>query len=922
MSATNYKRIFIIFLIPCLALQCWSQGICYPYLQRKYIRYQESAATTAFSSMNTVAVSTQGQYLYICGNGAVRNANNTDNWVMQYDDTGKFIRALKFGKTGANNNETVNDIQTLSSGAQLICGNSRESTLGNGRLGFISFIGANGRLIWSKQTPSFNRNNANDEYNKIYKFNNNSFLVVGIGSQQTGKQNILATVIDSSGNTSWSLNIDLGNNSHEALGASRIGSEWVITGWAQTGQIFPFAVFINTSGAIQRTFKGNSNGQNRFGRCVAANHGIIYTVASTGNGFTAQTLVTAFDAQGNIRWTRSIGANNTQEVGQNIVLEGNSLWISSRSQTFLNHRTLLYQLDTTTGTVISNPKILSNENINFTNNNYARTFEPLSKGGMVAIGLDNVAGIHGNFMINSPCLTNCGTANTTNLINNPANWTWTVSNNTTNNTGNLTTLSFDTVSFGITASANCRQACPLPEKVTTSPLLICPSSTFVSINASQTLGETYSWSDGNNNPTRNFSNDGTFYLTTSNPCGSRQDTVVVVKTGAPVKPNQLKDTTFCTTAINFPLDVTQIGSRYVWDNGSTLPTRTFTRAGVYWLDTRNACGSRVDSVRLKILPPPVSPLLPDTNICIGSTLTLDFNKVTSSSYLWSDLDTMVPKIISGARVLSLRVFNACGSVFDTVTIVTKFPPRNTRAIDTIFCSTPFLWDVNWVQKDADFYEWHDGTTDPSRGFTFPGAFFFTAGNRCGSKTDTFRISVDTLPEKRLVPDVWFCSGESYTINGEQFNSPSTKYRWSNGQSIPNINVTQSGIYNLETRNTCGIRNDTVNVYAVRCDCKMWLPNAFTPFGSANINQEVMPMFVDDRGNTCGVKKGTWSIFNRWGQCVFKDQPLDVAWNGLYNNSNLPSGIYVYLIDATFDTSVSGFRNFNAKGTILLLDAND
>ena len=922
MSPINYKRVLsILFLMPYLALTCWSQNLCYPYLQRKYIRYQESAATTVFTSMNTQAVSTQGKYIYISGNGTSRIGNNTDNWVMQFNDTGKFIRALKFGKTGANNNETVNDIQTLSSGAQLICGSSRESTLGTTNLGFISFIGANGKLVWSKRTPSFNRNNANDEYNSIYKFSNNSFLVVGSGSQQTGKQNILATVIDSSGNTTWSVNIDLGDNTHEALGASRIGSEWVITGWAQSTQIVPFAVFINTSGAIQRTFKGNSNGQNRFGRCVAANHGVVYTVASTGNGFTSQTLVTAFNASGNIRWTRSIGANNTQEIGQNIVLEGNSLWISSRSQTFVNNRTLLYQLDTATGTVISNPKILSNGNINFTNNNYARTFEPLTKGGMVAVGLDNAAGIHGNFMINSPCLTNCGTATAT-LNNNAANWTWAGSTNTSNNTGSLTDLSFDTVSFGIAVSANCSQACPIPVKVTTSPLLICPSSTFVTINASQTLGESYSWSDGNNNPTRNFSNDATYYLTTTNPCGSRRDTVVVVKTGAPVKPNRLKDTTFCTTVINFPLDVTQIGSKYVWDNGSTLPTRTFTKAGVYWLDTRNACGSRVDSVRFKILPPPVSPLLPDTNICIGSTLSLDFNKVSTSNYLWSDLDTMVPKIVSGARVLTLRIFNACGTVYDTVTIVTKFAPKDTRALDTIFCSSNFLWDVNWSQKDADFYEWNDGTTAPLRSFNYPGKFYFTAGNRCGSKTDTFRISVDTIPLERLVPNVWFCAGESYTINGEQFNSPATKYRWNNGQQIPNINVTQSGIYTLETRNTCGIRKDTVNVYAVRCDCKMWLPNAFTPFGSANINQEVKPMFVDDWGNTCGVKEGTWSIYNRWGQCVFKDQPLDVAWNGLFENSNLPSGIYVYLIKATFDTDVSGFRNFNAKGTILLLDAKD
>lgn len=917
----NCFKVFFLFsaLIACAAVS--AQSACYPYLQRKYIRYQENSTTTVFSSMNTRAVSNSGKYVYIGGNGTARGANNTDNWLMQFNDTGKFIRSLKFGKNGNNNDESTNDIQTLNSGSVLICGSTRESTLGTTTLGTITFIDASGKLKWNRRTPSFNRNNANDQYNAIFKYNNNSFLVIGNGAQQTGKQNIIATLIDSSGNPSWSVNIDLGNNTHEALGAARVGSEWVITGWAQTTQIYPFAIFLNANGAIQRIFKGNSNGQNRFGRCVAANHGIIYTVANAGNGFTSQTLVTAFDIYGNKRWSRSIGANNTQEIGQNIVLEGNSLWITASSQTFTNNRTLIYQLDTATGTTVSNPKRLSNGNTNFINGNYARTFELLDKGGIAAIGLDNSAGIHGNLMINSICQTNCGTANTT-LNNTNANWTWTNSAFTSTSMGNLASIVFDTLSFGITVSVNCKQDCPLPVKVTTSPLLICPGNSFVSINATQPLGETYSWSDGNNNPNRNFSNNGTYYLTTSNPCGNRQDTVIVVKTGSPTTPNNLKDTTFCSTNFSFSLDVTQVGSRYVWDNGSTLPTRTFTKAGVYWLDTRNACGSRVDSVRFTVIPPPISPKMPDTSICFAQIMNLDFIKAPMSKYQWSDNDTTVPKQISQAGTWELRIYNACGEVYDTVTVTQKYAPYTTKVKDTILCSSSFNWDVNWSQPDANLYLWENLNNTPQRQFTNAGKFWLNVGNRCGSTTDTFYISVDTLPEKRLVSDVWFCIGENYVINGEQFNSPRTKYFWSNGSKTANIKISQSSTLILETENSCGERIDTVRAYAVRCDCKMWIPNAFTPLGSPGINQEILPIFVDDWGNTCEVKEGTWSIFDRWGACIFKNQPLDVAWNGIYNGDILPTGIYVYQINALFDASVSGFRNFNAKGTILLLDAKN
>jgi hypothetical protein len=327
-------------------------------------------------------------------------------------------------------------------------------------------------------------------------------------------------------------------------------------------------------------------------------------------------------------------------------------------------------------------------------------------------------------------------------------------------------------------------------------------------------------------------------------------------------------------------------------------------------------------MRFKVIPPPVSPLLPDTNICFAQSLTLDFPKQSTSKYEWSDFDTMVPKDIFQAGTLTLKVFNACGIVYDTVIIATKYAPFATLAKDTIFCSSNFLWDVNWTQWDADYYLWENFTTSPQRQFFYPGKFWLTAGNRCGFNTVTFQIFVDTLPVKRLVTDVYFCSGETYIINGEQFNSPQTKYRWSNGLKIPNIGVAQSGTYTLETSNACGVRMDTVRAYAVRCDCKMWIPDAFTPLGSPGLNQEVLPMFVDDWGNTCGVKEGTWSIYNRWGECVFKDQPLSVAWNGLYNGNVLPVGIYVYVIKATFDSSVTGFRNFNSKGTIFILDAKD
>ena len=140
-------------------------------------------------------------------------------------------------------------------------------------------------------------------------------------------------------------------------------------------------------------------------------------------------------------------------------------------------------------------------------------------------------------------------------------------------------------------------------------------------------------------------------------CGSREDTVVVGTASAPTKPN-MKDTLFCKSPFNYTIDVAQPFGRYVWDNGSTISKRTFTKPGVYWLDTRNACGSRVDSVRFKILLPPVSPKLLDTAFCIGKNVVVNFPKVAQSLYTWPDGDTTVPKSFNASGTVVLSVTNS------------------------------------------------------------------------------------------------------------------------------------------------------------------------------------------------------------------------------------------------------------------------
>lgn len=912
-----FRFILVILVISTLNANLGAQNICYPFIKRQYFNNTEKViGTRVFNSMTTVGLNNRGTGFWMSGHGLVNVANHVDGFLIRFDDTGKYVSSLRYGLKGTAANETVLDIASTPSAGAVVVGSSYTSSI-TATLGFVSYFTSNGKLKWTRGTSSSNRTGQSDIMNHVLVYDANTILVVGEGSQLTGKRNLIAAQLDSSGVTKWSLNVDMNNNEHHGQGIARVGNEWVITGWARSTQTYPFAVFVRNDGSIRKIWKGNSNGTNQFGHVIVSSGGTIYTVGSTGVGFAVNTLVCAFRSNGTRKWSRDIGTNNVVESGQHIYLEGGSLWASATSQTVANQRMLLFQIDTATGATIQAQKILSNGNANFTTASFQRNFDYRKKGGIIAMGTDNAAGIHNNFMINSPCNSACGSG-TASAANAALTWTWDSSTYTAKSIGDLATVVFDTVSFYMTQTINCTEACPLPIKTIKSPLVICPSTSSVSTDATQALAESYSWDDGNTSPQRTFTTAGTFIVTSKNACGSRADSVVVGKTSPPVKPS-LKDTLFCKSPFSYTLNVAQPFSKYVWDNGSTLSTRTFTKPGVFWLDTRNACGSRVDSVRFKILLPPVSPKLLDTALCIGKSVVMNFPKVPASLYLWPDGDTMVPKTFFGTQNVVLIVSNLCGVARDTFDVKLKFPPTKTKVKDTTFCSQYFAWDLNMSQTRVTNYLWENLATTPTRLITGTGKFWLTVSNECGGRTDTFNIFTDTVPAKRLVAEEWFCGGQQYLLKGQQFSGYS-KYQWSTGAKTGNLSVSQSGNYVLHTYNACGERWDTVKVNSLRCDCHMLMPNAFTPFGSQGLNDEVRPIFVDDWGKTCVVKSGYWSVYNRWGECIFDKRPLTEAWNGIYMDEPVIDGIYVYIIHVIFDETVSGFRNMDKRGTIHVMDS--
>ena len=86
--------------------------------------------------------------------------------------------------------------------------------------------------------------------------------------------------------------------------------------------------------------------------------------------------------------------------------------------------------------------------------------------------------------------------------------------------------------------------------------------------------------------------------------------------------------------------------------------------------------------------------------------------------------------------------------------------------------------------------------------------------------------------------------------------------------------------------------------------EIFVPDAFSP-NSDGINDKV---FV--RGS---IKEFSFSVFNRWGEVVFRTQNQSQGWDGSYKGKELDTGVFVYYLTGT---DAAG-KSFNKKGNITL-----
>jgi gliding motility-associated-like protein len=274
------------------------------------------------------------------------------------------------------------------------------------------------------------------------------------------------------------------------------------------------------------------------------------------------------------------------------------------------------------------------------------------------------------------------------------------------------------------------------------------------------------------------------------------------------------------------------------------------------------------------------------------------------------------------------VRNDCNSVSSsaaTLTVISLIPSVHIAISSNSICpGTPV--DFTATPTDggaAPSFQWqingnNTGTNSPEfiTGSLIDGdvvSCVLTSSLECASPVRAARdISVTVHPNPVVIlgPDTAIFYGNSLALNARVAGTIAN-YQWTpaDGLSDPFIadpiaSPPDSITYHLTVTSTDGCHGyGKITISLLR---ELLMPNAFTPNGDGKNDVFRIPAHVQ-------LALEDFSVYDRWGNAVFRTNDISKGWDGIYGGSHAETGTYVYMIRGSF----RGKRIF-LKGTVVLV----
>lgn len=365
---------------------------------------------------------------------------------------------------------------------------------------------------------------------------------------------------------------------------------------------------------------------------------------------------------------------------------------------------------------------------------------------------------------------------------------------------------------------------------------------------------------------------------------------------------------------------------YIWDFGdgdsSTLtnPVHIYTAPAIYKVKlfiTNTRC---VDSI---IKDVPITNIViagfnvtPDSFVCTGDPVTMTNTSLGFDlNYVWSFGDgasaTSKDAVHAFSRTGTYKIMMAlsndvpCRDTAYATMMVDSISKVSISATDSVLCNgrvLTFSAVYSNIGNKGILWSFGDGSTianvnpvvhsfDKAGTLTVKMDAFYRA---CPDTYATKTIWVYDQPQVYLGTDLSICPGSNPITIADKDNAdlPGMRWMWSTGSRASSINVISPGSYWVKVTVDGCTNSDTITVTE---DCVMDVPNAFSP-NNDGVNDYFMPRPTMAKGLT----SFSMDIYNRWGQQIFATDKIEGrGWDGKFNGTDQPEGVYIYKMEATF-----------------------
>lgn len=313
--------------------------------------------------------------------------------------------------------------------------------------------------------------------------------------------------------------------------------------------------------------------------------------------------------------------------------------------------------------------------------------------------------------------------------------------------------------------------------------------------------------------------------------------------------------------------------------------------GGFWI-----CDSTITTT-LIVNSTPISTSL--DNICQGDSIFFGGQWINKSGIYYDTIQNGSVNGCDSIVEISLSVFpNSNASILSDSVFCEDSPPINLEAT-----TSGGTWTGVGITNT------NSGAFDPSIAMAGTHLITYAIQDICGD-TGVVNITVNENPSISSSYQNDNCDLSIGTINLDITDGNSPYFLlWSNGDDTEDLTELISGTYAVTVTDYLGCTESETFIIENILDCsgELWLPNIFSTNDDG----------LNDILYVRGTEKATtflFTIYNRWGEIVFKTTNTLEGWDGTHHGNLVNNDVFAYIVSATF---TDGSED-NINGTVTLV----